>query len=245
MTTIDTIRILIVEDDMIIGANLSLQLTHLGYEVTGIESRGEDAFTHALANLPNIILMDINLKGTLNGIETASAIQRKMDIPIIYLTANSDEATFLKAKKTHPKAFITKPFTKRNLQRTIALVVEQMKESKTDRTMLPEVMVMNDRIFVRHNGKMEKLLLEDILYIEADRNYCTIKTIATAHVLSNTLKTMEEKLPTSQFIRVHRSYMVNMSKLDFVADGHLEIGRKVVPLSKSYKEHLFSRLQMI
>lgn len=241
----DSVRILIVEDDMIIGANLSLQLTHLGYEVTGIESRGEEAVAHALANAPDIILMDINLKGSLNGIETVSAIRSKKDISIIYLTANSDESTFSKAKETHPRAFITKPFNRLDLQRTIALVVEQLRETKTVRNIAPEVELMNDRIFVRHNGKMEKLLLEDILYIEADRNYCTIKTGADAHLLSSTLKTLEEKLPASRFMRVHRSYMVNISKLDVVADGHLEIGRKVIPLSKSYKELLFGRIRMI
>ncbi|WP_373516946.1 LytR/AlgR family response regulator transcription factor [Pricia sp.] len=239
------VRILIVEDDMIIGANLTLQLTHLGYEVTGVESRGEDAMAHALTNTPDIILMDINLKGTLNGIETVAAIQTKIDIPIIYLTANSDDATFSKAKETHPRAFITKPFNKLDLQRTIALAVEQLKDTKNSRTSAQEVEVMNDRIFVRHNGKMEKLLLEDILYVEADRNYCKIKTGATAYLLSSTLKTMEEKLPASQFIRVHRSYIVNIPKLDVVAEGHLEIGRKVIPLSKTHKELLFGRLRMI
>ncbi len=239
------VRILIVEDDMIIGANLSLQLTRLGYEVTGIESRGEEAVTHALANTPDIILMDINLKGTLNGIATVSAIQRKMDIPIIYLTANSEDATFSAAKKTRPKAFITKPFNQLNLQRTIALVVEQLSEGTSGRTNPAEIEILKDRIFVRHNGKMEKLLLADILYVEADRNYCTIKTNAAAYVLSSTLKTMEEKLPTSQFLRVHRSYMVNLSKLDVVAEGYLEIGKKVIPLGKSHKEMLMSRIQAL
>ena len=92
-------RILIVEDDMIIAANLSLQLTKLGYEVTGIESRGEDALHHASLNIPDIILMDVNLKGQWDGIETVSRIQGQQDIAIVYLTANNDEATFLRAKK--------------------------------------------------------------------------------------------------------------------------------------------------
>lgn len=245
MNTKNTIRILIVEDDMIIGANLSLQLTHLGYEVTGIESLGEEAVAHALSNTPDIILMDINLKGAMNGIATVVAIQDKIDIPIIYLTANSDDATFSAAKKTHPKAFITKPFNKLNLQRTIALVVEQLGDHANGRKNLEQIEVLKDRIFVRHNGKMAKLLLADILYVEADRNYCTITTNAAAYVLSSTLKTMEEKLPSSQFLRVHRSYMVNLSKLDVVAEGHLEIGRKVIPLSKSYKELLYGRIHMI
>src|SRR5680860_1389495 len=96
MTMEDTVRILIVEDDMIIGANLSLQLVNLGYEITGIESRGEEALAHALANTPDIILMDINLKGKLNGIDTVSAIQTEKDIPIIY----SVSYTHLRAHET-------------------------------------------------------------------------------------------------------------------------------------------------
>ena len=81
MTTLK--RILIVEDDMIIAANLSMQLTQLGYEVTGIETRGEEAVAHVKVNAPDIILMDIQLKGTLTGIETAVLIQKHLPIPIL------------------------------------------------------------------------------------------------------------------------------------------------------------------
>lgn len=238
-------RILIVEDDMIIAANLSLQLSNMGYEVTGIESRGEEAIAHALFNTPDIILMDINLKGKLNGIDTVSAIQENNDIPIIYLTANSDETTFASAKETHPYAFISKPFNKLDLHRTIALLANQINEKTNRHQNRHDMEVLEDRIFVRHNGRMEKLLLEEILYIEADRNYCTLVTNPTKHVLTNTLKVMEEKLPKSSFVRVHRSYIINISKLDVVADGHLEIGRKVIPIGKSHKELLLNRLHTI
>lgn len=231
---------------MIIAANLSLQLTNLEYEVTGIVSRGEDAILHVLENPPDILLLDINLKGSIDGIETAKGIQEHMDLPIIYLTANSDETTFAKAKDTKPLAFLTKPFNKINLQRTVALVNERLKPPvdwpETKKTNLH---VLDDRIFVRHSGTMEKLLLADILYIEADRNYSTLVTTKGQNVLASPLKTMENKLPNSSFVRVHRSYMVNVSKLDVIAEGHLEIGRKVIPLSKSYKDRLMSRLQTI
>ncbi|MEX0289818.1 MAG: LytR/AlgR family response regulator transcription factor [Flavobacteriaceae bacterium] len=239
-------RILIVEDDMIIAANLSLQLTNLGYEIVGIETRGEEALEHARLNTPDIILMDINLRGALDGIETVKAIQEYIDVPIIYLTANSDETTFMNARSTRPHAFISKPFNPVDLQRTVALVAEQI--SKNDTTKSPvqaEMSVMNDRIFVRHNGQMLKLLLEDILYIEADRNYCHIVTHQNKILVVSTLKSIESELPPAHFIRVHRSYVVNLSKLDVVADGHLEIGRKVIPVSRSYKEYLMSRLHTI
>lgn len=239
------IRILIVEDDMIIAANLSLQLTNLGYEITGIESRGEEAINHVKANAPDILLMDVHLKGTLNGIETVMVIQEFNDLPVIYLTANSDEITFNAAKETHPKAFISKPFNTLELQRTIELVVEQQLPIREGSKSNKVIEILGDRIFVRHHGKMEKLLLDDIVFIEADRNYCNIVTATGKFTLTSTLKTMEEKLPKSHLVRIHRSYIVNISKLDFVADNHIEINRKVIPLGKSYKELLLSRIQTI
>jgi len=241
-----TLRILIVEDDMIIAANIAMQLTKLGYEVIGIESRGEEALAHAKLNPPDLILMDINLKGKLNGIATVKAIQLNCDIPVIYLTANSDEGTFASARTTHPYAFISKPFNQLDLERTIALVQEQLLPRKgVDRTVDSGLEVLNDRIFIRHNGKMVRLLLEDILYIEADRNYCHILTDDNKYLLVSTLKTLEEELLGTRLMRVHRSFMVNLSKLDVVAESHLEIKRKVIPLSKSYKDGLLSRIHTI
>ncbi len=240
------IRILIVEDDMIIAANISLQLSKLGYEVTGIESRGEEAISHVKLNPPDIILMDINLKGAIDGIRTAHAILSQKDIPIIYLTANVDEATFAKARETHPRAYISKPFNSLNLERTIALVAGQILFDDQDGSRSNVgLKVMDDRIFVRHQGKMVKLLLEDILYIEAERNYCNVVTNKGKYLLVCTLKTIERELPDNHFLRVHRSYVVNISKLDVLADSHLEINRKVIPVSRSYKELLTGRLHFI
>lgn len=241
------IRILIVEDDMIIAANLSLQLTKLGYEVIGIVSRGEDAITTAKQNNPDIILMDVNLKGSIDGIDAAIAIHLQNEIPIIYLTANNDDLTFAKAKATQPYAFISKPFNKIDLQRSIALVVEKIRKKGSLKEVQFEsnLQVLPDRIFVRHNGKMVKLLLDQILYIEAERNYCNIVTTIGRYLVVSTLKTIECELKDSCFLRVHRSFIVNICKLDVVADSHLEIERKVIPISKSYKELLLGRLHTI
>lgn len=239
-------RILIVEDDMIIAANLSLQLTNLGYEVTGIESRGEEAVMHVGVNTPDILLMDINLKGSIDGIETVKAIQQSHDIAVIYLTANTDDASFSRAKETHPQAFISKPFNQLDLQRTIALVVDQLltRDKKKEHSK-PELQVLGDRIFIRHRGKMMKLMLDEILYMEANRNYTNIVSESGNYLLTNTLKCMEKKLPKGSFLRVHRSYIVNVSKLDAIADTHLEIKRKVIPFSKSYRELLLDRIRTI
>lgn len=239
-------RILIVEDDMIIAANISLQLSNLGYEVTGIETRGEDAINHALENHPDIILMDIQLKGKIDGVEAAKAIQKTFDIPIVYLTANSDDASFGRAKETRPYAFISKPFNKLNLERTIALVVEKINEIPTPDTEQNHLIEgLEDRIFIRTNGKLVKVMLDEILYLEADRNYCHIYTKDQDYLVVNTLNLVCEKLTSRNFLRIHRSFVVNLKKLDAVADSYLEINNKVLPIGKMYKEDLMKNIQKV
>jgi DNA-binding LytR/AlgR family response regulator len=248
------IKILVVEDEMLIGAKISMQLTNLGYEVTGILPRGEEAITHVEKNRPDIILLDINLKGKLDGIQTALQIHQMADIPIIYLTANSDEATFNRAKSSRPHAFIAKPFKQLDLQRAIELVISRMAENETgagaEEDIHAEVeedrpFILSDRIFVRHREKMIKIIVADILYIEADRNYCRIFTKNKEYLLCVTLKTIEEKLSGRIFLRSHRSYIINLAHIDEVADGHVIIAQKAVPLSAGLKEQLLQRIHTL
>ena len=244
------IKILVVEDEMIIGAKISMQLTSLGYEVTGILPRGEEAIIHVEENRPDIVLLDINLKGKFNGIETALQIQKLADIPIIYLTANSDEATFNRAKASRPYAFISKPYKQLDLQRAIELTICRMAENETgphaDESSDDErPFILSDRIFVRHREKMIKIIVAEILYIEADRNYCRIFTRNREYLLSITLKTIEEKLPGRIFLRTHRSYMINLAHVDEVAEGHVIIAQKAIPLSTGLREQLLQRIQTL
>lgn len=242
-----SVKILVVEDEMIIGAKISMQLTSLGYEVTGILPRGDEAILHLEQNKPDIVLLDINLKGTIDGIETAKQIHQKHDTPIIYITANSDEATFNRAKSTKPFAFIAKPFKQLDLQRAIELAISRMAENETGKMDEAESdehpFILNDRIFVRYKEKMLKIMLADILYIEADRNYSRIFTANREHLLSITLKTIEEKLPVKLFQRIHRSYVINIMHVDEVAEHHVMIAQKPIPLGTGMREQLMQRLQ--
>lgn len=240
------VKILIVEDEMIIAANISLQLSTLGYDVTGIIPRGEEALLHVKQNKPDMVLMDIQLKGELDGVDTARLMQQEYDIPVIYLTANADDTNFAKAKETHPYAFISKPFKKLDLQRAIELTVThlQLKEGP-----VPEQknspFILSNCIFVRNHEKMVKVPIENILYIEAERNYCRIYTKSKEYLLVITLKDMDEKLPAKHFLRIHRSFVVNISQIDEVATSHVVIAKKAIPISKPLKEELMNRLHTI
>ncbi|HLV15011.1 MAG TPA: LytTR family transcriptional regulator DNA-binding domain-containing protein [Xanthomarina sp.] len=243
------LKILIVEDEMIIAANISLQLTSLGYDVIGIIPRGEEALLHIKQNQPNIILLDINLKGKLDGIETAQSMQQSYNIPIIYLTANADSIHFDRAKATHPYAFISKPFKKLDLQRAIELTENLIKSKENGNNNigldLEEPLVLNDCIFVRHHEKMIKINIKDILYIEAERNYCRIYSKGKEYLLVTTLKAIDEKLPQDHFLRIHRSFIVNISQIDEIATSHVVVSRKAIPISKQLKSELLKRLHTI
>jgi len=241
--------ILIVEDEMIIAANISLQLTHLGYEVTGIIPREEEVLPHIRLHVPDIILLDINLKGDIDGIQLAHLIQKEFKIPIIYLTANADEAHFERAKETNPYAFISKPFKKLDLQRAIELtIIRIQKENETEKSIpidndIP--FVLSDCIFVRSHNKMVKVCLNDILFIEAERNYCKIHCKDKEHLLVTTLKDLEEKLTSNNLLRIHRSFIVNLSHIDEIAMSHVVIAKKAIPLSAELKKQLLQRIQKI
>ena len=242
------LKILIVEDEMIIAANTSLQLRNLGYEVSGMVARGEEALENIKNNVPDIVLLDIQLKGELDGIETAQLMQKDNDIPIIYLTSNVDEANFTRAKKTNPSAFISKPFKKLDLQRAIELTANRVVEDDIKlkkKGSKNNSFVLSDRIFVRHNDRIVKIIIADILYIEADRNYCHIHSKGKDFLLVATLKDIEKKLPKNYFLRVHRSYIINISQIDEVAAKHLVISRKAIPVSKTLRSSLLNRLQTI
>ena len=88
-------------------------------------------------------------------------------------------------------------------------------------------------------------MVADILYIEADRNYSRVFTGAKEYLLSTTLKTIEEKLSSQLFVRTHRSYVINLAHVDEVAEDHVIIFKKPIPLSSGMKEHLLERIQTL
>jgi len=239
-------KILIVEDEMIIGANISLQLSKLGYDVTGIVSRGEEAMAHVKQNPPDIVLMDIQLKGEMDGIDTVIRMQQEMDMPVIYLTANADDDNFDRAKATNPYAFISKPFKKLDLQHAIELTMGRL--DKKDSGSKEEVtcvspFIQSDSIYVRRNERMIKIMISDIYYFEADRNYCKIFAKNKECLLVMTLKEINDRLPPEHFLRIHRSFIVNLSHFDEVAGTHVVIHKKAIPLSKTLRGELMNRLQ--
>jgi PAS domain S-box-containing protein len=118
-------RILIVEDMLVTAEQIKVQLEEMGYSVCGIADTGDKAKALARTSSPDLILMDINLKGDSNGISAAHGIQRFLDVPVIYLTAYVDPATFIRARETGPYGFISKPYEDKDLFYSIEIALNK------------------------------------------------------------------------------------------------------------------------
>jgi len=121
------IRVLVVEDESLVARDIQHMLRSLNYEVLGVVTSGEMALQKAAASVPDLVLMDIILKGEIDGITAAEKLWEEFNIPVVYLTAYADETTFQRAKLTKPFGYLLKPFEERELQTTIEMALYKSK----------------------------------------------------------------------------------------------------------------------
>jgi DNA-binding LytR/AlgR family response regulator len=244
----EKIKIVVVEDEMIIAAKVAMFLSELGYEVTAILPGAEEALAHLEHHRPDLALLDIQLGGLMDGIDLAQELLNKHQLPVIFLTANADDLTFERAKAVQPFAFLQKPFRKTELQRTLELAFARM--AGTPSEALPSVNpeeghCLDDRIFVRYQDKMVKIMFDDILQVAAERSYCRIVTTGKEFLLTMPMKRLEDKLPASTFQRIHRSHIVNIQRVDEVSDGMVRIAGEKLPLSPTMRAEFMKRLNAV
>lgn len=242
-------KILLVEDELIIGTHIAQVLESCGHTVLEIIRKGEQVPGFISTNKPDVIVMDINLAGQLDGIETAKIIAETAKIPVIFLTANIDDATFEKSKEAFPYAFIGKPFKPEELLRTIEMTMTRVQHSYTIEDNTEEHKEKDassfDSIFIRDKHKMVKVKMKDIYYIEAERNYSKVHTASKVYLLSSPLKSIEAKIDSMVMQRVHRSFLINTTLIDEMDDSYVFINKKPIPVSKSFKKELTSKLKVI
>ena len=247
------VNVLLVEDESIVAKDIQLSLKRLGYNVLGIENTGEKAISSARKLDPDIIIMDIMLKGKINGIEASEKIRKEQNIPIIYLTAYADENTLSKAKITEPYAYIIKPYKEIDLHTSIEMALyKHSKELEIlkERDMLYNIVENKDNteyIFVKSKSRLIKLNTNDVIYIEALKDYVVINTSAARYTIHSTMKDIQKKMPEDKFLRVHRSYIVNLNKISEIESPNLilEGNKKIIPIGGSFREGLLSKINLI
>jgi len=245
--------VLVVEDESIVSKDIQYSLKKLGYEVIGSSATGAKAIELALELKPNIVLMDIMLKGDINGIEASAEIKKSLNIPIIFLTAYADENTLEKAKITEPYAYILKPFKEIDLHTSIEMALyKHGKELEVikERDFLYNIVEnkeSNEFIFVKSNSKLIKLYNKDIYFVEALKDYVVINTLNSRYTIHSTMKEIEKKLPDNQFVRVHRSFIIRTDKIAQIEQPNiiLENDKRIIRVGGSYKEMLVKKLNLI
>lgn len=248
------INVLVVEDESIVSKDIQHSLKKLGYNVVGAASTGEKAIEMVGEEHPDIVLMDIMLKGDMNGIQAAEQIRKKHAVPVIFLTAYADESTLSKAKITEPYGYILKPFKEIDLHTTIEMAVykhnkeqEMVKERDLLFSLVENKDGGGDFIFVKSNSKLVKLKNNEIYYIEALKDYVVIHTENVRYTIHSTMKDIASKLPGDEFIRVHRSYIVRLDKIATIEYPSLtlETINKVIPIGGSYKDDLNEKINLV
>lgn len=246
-------NILIVEDESIVAKDIQHSLKKLGYNVVDICAMGEDAVSVAEEKKPDLILMDIMLKGEMSGIDAAQIIRERLGIPVIFLTAYADESTLNKAKVTEAYGYIIKPFKEIDLHTAIEMAIykhEKETEVRKERDFLYSIVEnkdIKDIIFIKSNSRLVKLKTADIYFIEALKDYVIINTNSGRYTIHSTMKDIEAKLPSNDFIRVHRSFIVRIDKIHAIEHPNLiiEDDKKVIPIGGSYREELLNKINLI
>ncbi len=372
------IKILVVEDESIVAKDIQNTLIRLGYDVPATASNAVSAFQKLEDIRPDLVFLDIKLKGDVDGIQIAEKIKSGYDIPVIFLTSFVDKVTLDRAKVTEPYGYIVKPFNESDLQTTVEMALykfEKDKETKnskerfenallnleeaifildtrfnvtflnpkaenlagygnetvagkdlftilqvtgeadsvlnkdvlasklqddrnyeaknvivsfqmsqviqkSDLTCSPvrdekavligyalvirqtitgaaagmvtgspdqsmESLIIQNSFFVKKGSMLVKVFLENINWIQAMDNYVIIQTNADQFVIHSTMKDIESKLPSDKFLRVHRSYIIPIEKINVLDENTVLIGDKTIPVGKSYKDAFMNRLNFL
>jgi len=241
------VKVLIVEDELIVAEEIKEVLMLSDFEIVGIADTCDNAIQLVQKSTPDIVLLDINIKGNKDGISTAEEIRNRHDsVAIIFLTAFSDSQHLDRAKATKPAAYIVKPFDPKNLTVAIDLAFSNLRNSETEEIEPDsDTVVLKDRVFLKDSGIYHKLMLDNILYIEAIGSYCEIHTKQKKYTFSFNLKKLDQKISHANIARVHRSYIVNMEKIDTINGNQIFINEQAIPIGNSYRSAFMEKFNLI
>lgn len=233
------LRVLIVEDQSLIAESLSATLMSNQMEVVAVCQSGEEAIDKVRLSVPDLILMDIHLKGALDGIATAKIINDEAEIPIIYLSDYTDGKTVDRAKQTFPASYLAKPFHESDLIRAIEIAATNANKNSRSKP------VGAKYIFIRVGTKLFPLKVNEVLYLEADRSYCKVISETGTELISTSMNHIHEQLSQDDFVRIHRKYTVNLNKITMIEGNTLTVGDRELPIGGDYREAFMNRINVL
>lgn len=225
-----SLNIYIVEDEPLIVSTIEVALRKQGFYALG----NTDNFKSAIKDIerlnPDLTLIDIQLEGHKDGVDLALELD-KIQQPYLFLSSQTDPSTIDRVKQTNPLGYIVKPFTETGLRTNIELAWHNYSESK------------QQFLTIKHEGRLHRINQNTIYYLKAFDNYCYIVTQSQRYLVPHTLKHVFEQLDNTQFIKTHRSYVVNLNHILSVNKNTISLESETIPLSASQKSLVTSKLK--
>ena len=219
-----TYRILIAEDDALISEALKNYLEDMGHSVIGIVSNLDGA-VELLDEQPDFCFLDIRMHGKDVGFEIAATIKEKYYVPFLFLTSFADEKTVKEASKFQPAGYLLKPFREADIYTSLEVAMARAKIENSD------------KIEIRDGIKTYFIPTNEILFVKAENIYVEIQTQNRRFLERISLDKFLKRLPDN-FIRCHRSYIVNKNAISGIGSMELQIGKNKIPVSRTYRDNL-------
>lgn len=226
------IKILVVDDDVLITETLKDHLNKLGYEQIKMVHNKEDAFAIIPFWKPHIALLDIRMEQKYDGLEIGDRFRNEFNIPFMYVTAHADMETTNRILNTKPDGYITKPIRINELMVNLSMVVERFKGEKG---------VIN--LAVKNGYETEYISLDELIYLKADGNYVELCLQSRKVVIRNSLENIISELNNDQILRIHRSYAVNKTKIKKLSSTEVITEKLSLPISRSFAQEVKNKLQ--
>lgn len=226
------LNILIVEDEVFIAEMIVEALREYGYHKVVRAKSYADAISFLEKDTTiNFAFLDINLGGKKSGIDLAHKLNNTYSVPFVYLTSNTDSKTIQEAGVTLPAGYLSKPFRPHELLAAIKIGESKLK--------------LSEKTFVIKDGHEHvKLITKDIISLMSDNNYVTINMTGKKYVIRKSLEKFLDELNCPLLLRVHRSYVVNLSKVKTVNGKYVIVDDEKIPMSRKYKDEVMSRFSM-
>jgi DNA-binding LytR/AlgR family response regulator len=188
------------------------------------------------SNQVDLLLLDIEMPG-MTGLDFIKKLGNSKPL-IIFTTAKKDYA--VEAFELNVVDYLVKPIALPRFKQAVDKAMETLDSNKQELKVEEQGFV-----FVKDNGILKRIAIDDILFLEAMGDYVKVHTPQKFHVVHATLKSIEEKLPSSKFIRVHRSFIVAINKIDYIQEGTISIGKTTIPVADTHKSNLNRRLNLL
>lgn len=242
-----SLHVLLVEDDRSAALDVEMLLDEMGLKLVAVKDNAKDALQYIYDEQPDLIILDLELKGEKTGLDIANEIDH-LRIPIIFTTSYKDKTTFERAKSTYSFGYLVKPFNKLSLQSTIEQAVKMLfPEEELDVPSELEENHLPGTVLVKHVNMLYPVRYDSILFIQGEGNYCSIHTNQRKYLLKAPLKRMLEAMPASEFSPVHKSFIVRLDKVESidVGSGKLVVGKETLPLGRNFKNTFLSRFNQL